>query len=68
MAGGFPDVGVHDDGGVESYNIVAHLDHVSPPGVFDIPFKFDAQGAVVEKTIATPINFRGVENEAPALA
>ena len=68
MAGGDPYLGVHKDGGVEPNHVVALLDKVAPPSVLDVAPQFDAERPIVEKSVYTTVNFRGLENETAPLA
>ena len=47
MAGGDPDLGIHQDGGVQAHIIGAFLDKLLHPGLLDVVLELNAQGAVV---------------------
>jgi len=68
VARGDPDLWVHEDGGLQAYHVVAVLDEAMPPGVADVAFELDAEGAVVVGGGEAAINFAGLEYESPALA
>ena len=69
MAAGDPDFGVHDDGGVEGDHFeelavgaeAGAADDVLVPGVFEVSFEFDAEGAVVPEAVDSAVDFGGVE-------
>jgi len=66
VAGGFPDLGVHDDGRLDADDVVAAADHVVPPAVADVLLQLDAEGAVVEEAVEAAIDLGGLEHEAAA--
>ena len=68
MAGGFPDFGVHEDGGIDAFDIVALLGHGLPPEVFEIAFEFDAVGTVVPATAETAVDFGRLKHKATPFA
>lgn len=57
VAGCDPDLWVHDDGGVEADDVFAAVDHVLPPGVFDVLLNLGAEGAEVEESIVSAVDF-----------
>src|SRR5438093_3214639 len=68
VAAGLPDARVHDDGGVDANDVVAHLDHGPPPGALDVVLELDAEGAVVPEAADAAVDLAGLEDEAAALA
>ena len=68
VSAGAPDVGSHEDGGVESDDVVAAPDEGLPPGVFDVLLEFDAEGAIVPGAGESAVDFAALEDEASALA
>ena len=67
VAGGLPDLGVHQDGGVEAFDVVAGLDHRAPPAVLDVALELDAERAVVPDRAEPAIDLGGLEDEAAPL-
>ena len=67
VAGGFPDLGVHDDGRFDADDVVATVNHVAPPALADVALKFHAQRAIVEETVQAAVDFGGRVDKAPAL-
>ena len=68
VAGGRPDLGIHEDGGVEADVVGVLLDEFFPPGPLDVVFQLHAQGAVVPAVGEAAVNLAAGEDEAPALA
>ena len=61
-----PDLGRHDDGGVEADDVVAPLHHRAPPRLLDVVLELDAQWAVVPRRPQTTVDLGGLEGEAAA--
>ena len=68
VAGGHPDLGIHEDGGVQTHVIGVLLDELFPPGPLHVVLELHAQGAVVPAVGKAAVNFAAGEDEAPALA
>ena len=68
VARGLPGRRVMDDRGVEADNIVATVDKVLPPGLFDIILQLDAERAVVEEAVEAAVDIGGGEDEPAAFA
>jgi len=68
VARGFPDPRIHDDRAIEPNDVVAHLDVVAPPGLFDIPLQFDAERTVIPEAVDSAIDLARGEDEPSALA
>ena len=68
VSAGAPDVGAHEDGGVESYDVVAAPNEGLPPGVLDVLLEFDAEGAVVPGAGEAAVYLAALEYEASTLA
>src|SRR5208337_838374 len=68
VARGFPDSRIHDDRAIEPNDVVAHLDVVAPPGLFDIPLQFDAERTVVPEAVDSAIDLARGEDEPSTLA
>ena len=68
VARGLPDLRMHDDAGVEPFDVVAAVHEVAPPGLLDVVAQFDAEGAVIVKAVIAAVDFGGGEDEAAALA
>ena len=67
VAGGLPDAGVHQDGGVEALDVVALAHHRIPPALLDVVLQLDAERAVVPDGAGASVDLGGLEDEAPAL-
>ena len=68
MAGGHPDLGVHEDGGVQAHVVGVLLDELLPPGLFHVVLQLHAQGAVIPGISQAAIDLAACENEAAAFA
>ena len=58
---------VHDDRRIERDDVVAQLDRLAPPRVFDVALEHGAQRAVVPKAVDAAVDLARLEDEAPAL-
>src|ERR1035437_5362690 len=67
MAGGDPDLGRHDDAGVEANDVRALLDHCPPPGPLDVVLELDAELPVVPHGVDSAVDLRAREYEAAPL-
>ena len=63
----FPDGRGRKNGGVESHDVVAHLDHRAPPCVLDVAQQLHADGAVVVGGPEPAVNLGRREHEATTL-
>ena len=71
VAGGFPDTGVHDDGGVDGDDLDGVAigaggragDGVFPPGILEVLFELSAQRAVVPKAVDPAVDFGGLPDK-----
>ncbi len=68
MAGGMPDPGMTDNGGVNAHYVVTLLDHVAPPKLLDAAAQWRAIGTIVPKTVDAAIYLGTLKNNAAALA
>jgi len=68
VAGGLPDHGVHQDGAVESDDVIPHLDDILPPCFLYVVFELDSEGAVVVAACEAAVDLAGLEYEASSLA
>ena len=68
VAGGHPDLGVHEDGGVQPHVVGVLLDKLFPPGLFHVVFQLHPQGAVVPGVGQPAVDLRPGEDEAPGFA
>ena len=66
VPGSFPDGGVHDNAGIEPFNVFAALDKVAPPGLLDVVAQFDAEWAVIKEAVVAAVDFGGGEDKASA--
>ena len=62
-----PDLGVHQDPGVEADDVVPLLDHRPPPRALDVVLELDAEGPVVPHRVDAAVDLRRREDEAAAL-
>jgi hypothetical protein len=65
---GAPDVGMHDDRGVDADDVLARGDHVPPPFAHQVALELGAERAVVIGRLQAAVDLRGLEDESPALA
>jgi len=68
VAGGHPDLRVHDDRGLQPDHVVAELDRVPPPELADVAPEGDAVGPVVVQPPETAVDLAGGVHEPAALA
>jgi len=68
MARGLPRARVHEDGGVESDDVVALLHHRAPPLGLDARLEQHAVVSVVVGRGQPAVDLRGLEDEPPPLA
>ena len=62
-----PDLGMHQDAGVQADDVVALLDHRPPPGPLDVVLELDAERAVVPHGVDAAVDLRAREDEAAPL-
>ena len=67
VAGRDPDLGVHEDPGVEPDDVLALLDHRPPPCPLDVVLQLDPERAVVPDGVDAAVDLGGREDEASAL-
>ncbi len=68
VARGLPDLGMHEDGGVEPLDVVPGVDHGPPPAVLHVLLELHPERTVVPDRAEAPVDLRGLEDEPPALA
>ena len=68
MAGGHPDLGVHQDGAVQAHIVGALLDKALPPGPFYVVLKLHPQRAVVPGVGQAAVDLAPGVDKAPPLA
>ncbi len=68
VSGCFPDFGVHDDGGFDTFDVVARFDHRLPPSVGYVAFECDSEGAVVVGRGKSSVYFGVLEYESASFA
>ena len=68
VAAGAPDLGVHEDGGVEADHVAASPHEGLPPVALDVVLELDAEGAVVPGAGESAVDLAALEEEAPAAA
>ena len=68
VAAGLPDRRMHDDGGIQTDDILPVAGHGTPPGVAEIPLQFCSERAVVPESPDSSVDLRGLVDEAPAFA
>ena len=67
VAGRDPDLGMHQDPGVETDDVVALLDHRPPPGALDVVLQLDAERPVVPDGVDAAVDLGRGEDEAAPL-
>ena len=67
VTGGHPDLGVHDDAGVDANDVVAQLDDAAPPGALDVVAQRDAQRPEVVDPLDAAVDLARLIDEAAAL-
>ena len=63
-----PDLGMHEDRRIESFDVVAGAHHGVPPAILDVALELDAQRAVVPDRAEAAVDLGGLEDEAAPLA
>ena len=63
-----PYLWVHDNGGIQALHIVAALNEVTPPSLFNIVSQFDSEGTVVIEAVIATVDFGGLKDETAAFA
>src|SRR5579884_534770 len=58
---------MHDNRGIESNDVVAQLDRIAPPRVFDVAFQHRTERAIVVEASYAAIDLAGLENKTAAL-
>ena len=67
VAAGPPDVGVHQNGCVQAYHVVAFPHEGPPPGVLYIALQLNTKGAIVPRAGEPSVNLAALKHEASAL-
>ena len=67
VTGRHPDLGVHENAGVDAHDVVAQLDHAAPPGAFDVVAQRHSQGAEVVHALDATVDLARLIKEAAAL-
>ena len=67
VTGRYPDLAWLDDGGIDTHDVCAGLDHVAPPLALDVLFQFHTKRAVVPRGAGTAVNFTCLVDQAAAL-
>ena len=68
VAGGLPDGGGHDDGGLKTDNVITPAGHGLPPEFLDVALELGAEGAVIPEAVDAAVNLGGLKNKAAAFA
>ena len=68
MAGSHPNLGVHQQSGVQAHIVPGLLDKFLPPGFFHVVFEFHTQRAVVPGVGQTAVDLAAGIDKAPVLA
>ena len=63
VAGGLPDARVHEDGAVQTHDVLVHLHHSFPPVLLDIILQLHAQLTVVVDSGEAVVDLRAREDE-----
>ncbi len=67
MTGGFPDSGMHQNAGIDAFDVVPFVHHGFPPQFFNIFFQFNSQRAVIVTTVNSAVNFAALKYKSAAL-
>ncbi len=67
VAARLPDLRGHDDRGLQADDVVAELDHRTPPGAADVAAQLDAEGTVVPRRAQPSVDLAGLERDPPPL-
>src|SRR4030095_5226798 len=62
---GFPNLRVHEDGGVEAHHVLAQLDHGAPPRTLHVVLELDAERSVVPGRARAAVDLARREYESP---
>lgn len=57
-----------DNGGIETFHVIALVHHMAPPAGFDVVFEFDPQRTVIVNAFEASVDFGGLEDEPTAFA
>ena len=68
MTASDPGARIHDDGGVNTIDVVTRFDEVVPPGIHEIFFEGDAEWTEVPSAGHTAVNVTAGENKSTAFA
>ena len=68
VAGGHPDLRVHEDGGVETHVVGVFLHKLLPPRALDVVLQLHAERAVVPGVCKAAVDLGARVNKAPSLA
>ncbi len=63
VARGLPDARVHEDGRIDTHDVVVEMDHRLPPVFLDVVLHLDAHLAVIVNGAQTVIDLAGLKNE-----
>ena len=66
VAAGFPDARVHQNGRIQSHNIVPLHNDRAPPRFFDVALEFDPQRPIVPGGTQPAVDLAGLEHETPS--
>ncbi len=67
VTGRLPDARVHQDGRIQPLDVVALVDHRTPPEIFDVTLELDPQRTVVPNGTGPSVDLRGLEDVATPL-
>src|SRR5262249_60128581 len=67
VTGRLPDLGMHQDGGVEAFDVVTLVDHRTPPALLDVFLQLDAERPVVPDGAEAAVDLGGLKHEAAPL-
>jgi hypothetical protein len=67
VAAGLPDAWMHEDGGVEPFDVVPHPDHRRPPCILEILLQLDTERAIIPDGAGPSVDLRALKNEAAPL-
>src|SRR5258708_6845596 len=64
VPGCLPDLGVHQNGGVEAFDVVTLVHHRPPPALFDVLLELDTERPVVPHGAKPAVDLGGLKHEA----
>ena len=57
---------MHEDGSIETYNIITEMNYRLPPGILDVALELRTQRAVIPCAVKAAVYFGRLKNKTPA--